>query len=959
VVSSIIGAKVQKQSMDIRQILKPALLCCLLGMGCVAVSSAAVEQQNVADLYEDALIKFQNQEISTAVIHLKNILKQDPNYLAAHLLLGQAYLQQGEGALAERELNTARQLGADRALISVPLGRAYKQQRKYRQILDHIQEGDFLPDLNSEIMVIRGEAYLERGEVDLAEKAFDKAVRFNPAATAPLLGQVSVFMRRGDFAAVDGVMQKALDMNPKDPEVWHTKGSVAHARNRFEEAVQFYRKALELKSGNYKLRVSMAGAYMDMGRYDLALKELEALDEGEGEESFDPQVPYLRGVIHSRLGDPEASRAAMVKAGDIMSRLPSEVKEAHLETLLLSSLIDYSLNRMDEAYASLDLYIRRAPGNPGARKLMASILLVRKQYDRVIQVLKPALGMIPNDYRLLTMLGTAYLKKGRHLRAIELLDKAVAQGGNAVEARTQLALSRLAQGRDEAGLKQLGEVFATTEEARLAGVTLVLEHLKRNQSGQAVAIAGMLSERNPENLNLLNLLASSEIAVGDIPAATRHLLQILNKDSGFLPAILNLAKIERASGQLEQARRRLEQAQDGNPGNTLVIAEMARLEEAGGKPQTAIDLMRKAVALNQQSVANNLYLGEMFIRHGMDHELNQHMQKLERLFPDNIRVIRLIGTSHLARGNPTKARTQFRRMSKAAGYNELLLLDAARLLRAAGDLEGAEWALLKVLEDDSRSLPAQIALAEVQLASGKQEPAAGTVAALMQFHPEEPGSHRLQAQLAMTRGDFAKAIASYKQAIEMGDTESSVRQLYQAYLMSGDVRAGVEFMQGQIESAPKGRDNSRFEKALAEGHLRLGDLKAAGAIYETLVDKGLKDAGVYNNLSMIRFKQGGKGALQLARKAHELAPDSPMVNDTLGWLLVKSGQPADGLRYLRNASLRAASNKTIKFHIAAALADLGREDEARRELRGLLSSGERFDGQAGAKALLERLTGDQ
>jgi len=62
--------------------------------GYIGVLHAAVEQLNVADLYEDALIKFQNKELSTAVINLKNILKQDPNFLAAHLLLCQAYLQQ-------------------------------------------------------------------------------------------------------------------------------------------------------------------------------------------------------------------------------------------------------------------------------------------------------------------------------------------------------------------------------------------------------------------------------------------------------------------------------------------------------------------------------------------------------------------------------------------------------------------------------------------------------------------------------------------------------------------------------------------------------------------------------------------------------------------------------------------------------------------------------------------------
>lgn len=942
--------------MNIKPFLQQTAFCCLLLICSAGISVAAEEQKSVAALYEEALIQFQNKELATAIIHLKNILKRDQNFLAAHLLLGQAYLRQGEGALAERELNTARQLGADQALISIPLGHAYQQQRKYRQILDEIKEGDFLPDLNSEIMAIRGRAYLEQGEIDNAGQAFAKAESYDPEATAPLLGQVAVLMRKGEFSTTDALLQRAADLGPQDSDVWQTKGAVFHAQHQFEQAVKFYRKALELQPDNYKAQVSLAGAYMDLGKYDQALEELEKL---RGKEVLDPQAPYLLGVVHSRLGDVKASKQAMVEASDIMSKLPTGVKEDHLESLLLSGLIDYSLNRMDEAYASLDLYVKRVPGNTGARKLMGSILFNRGQYDRVIQMLKPALGQIPNDYQLLTMLGTAYLKKGRHLRAIELLDRAVAVGGKAVEARTQLGLSLLAQGRGEVGLEQLGEVFAKAEDARLAGMTLVLERLKRHQNQEAVTIAKLLSERNPDNMNLLNLLASSEIAAGDIPAATKHLEQILKTDSGFLAAKINLAKIDLAQGRLEQARDRLEQAQKDHPGDTLVLAELARLEEASGNAEEAVELLRKVVALDESSVSNNLQLGEIYMRLGMQQELTQQMQKLERVFPNDIQVMRMIGVAHLSQGDPDKAKISFRRMSKAAGYSPRVLLEAARLSGMAGDLEGASWALMKVLEDNPRSIPAQIAMAEVQLASGKQQQAADTIGQMIQFHPDEPSSYRLQADLAMSKGEFPNAIAGYKKAIAMGDSQNTNVQLYQAYLLSGDVRAGVEFLEKTIESSPKGDNSYRLSKLLAEGYLRLGDTNAAGAIYTGLVDAGMKDPVVFNELSLIRFKQGGKDALELARKAHALAPDDPAINDTLGWILVQTGSPEKGLRYLRNANIRASTSKIIRYHIASALVDLGRKDEAQQELEGLLGSGGSFEDMDDAKALLKRITSDK
>lgn len=927
---------------------------CLLGLIHAGSALAVVERQAVSSLYEQALIKFQEKDLPTAVIHLKNALQDDPDFLAAHLLLGQAYVQQGQGALAERELNTALQLGADQALVSAHLGQALKQQRKYRQVLEQIREGNFLPDLNAEILVIRGDAYLELGEIENAQDAFTRAIRHNPAATSPLLGLISVLMRKGDFDAIRDPLRKAMELDPKDPEVWHTQGAVAHARHQFELAVRSYRQALELDPDAYRVRISSAGAYMDMGNYELALKELEQIGDAQ---TFDPQVAYLRGVAYSRLGNAQASREAMVKAAGVMAKLPTVAKEEHLETLLLSALIDYSMNRMDEAYDSLELYVRRVPGNAGARKLMGSILFGRGEYDRVVQVLKPALGQIPNDYKLLTMLGTAYMKLGRHLRAIELLDRAIEVGGDAVEARTQIGLGRLAQGQSDAGVEQLSAVFAATPEARVAGVTLVLEHLRRNENAQAVKIARLLSDRYPQDLELMNLLASAEIAVGDLDAATSHLEQILKLDSKFLGAELNLAKIDLALGRMAQSRRRIEAAQQNHPGNPLVMVEQARLEEAAGKSKVAIDLLLKALALDERSVSNNLYLGELYMRLGMFSELNQHMQKLERLFPEDVRVMRLIGLGHLAQNNRDLARTQFRRMSNTAGYNAPVLLDASRLLRASGDLDGATWALMKILEDAPRSVAAQVALAEVLLAADKREQAGKTIDQLLRFHPDVADSHRLQAELAMLRGELATAIAGFKQAIDMG-AQDAILGLYQAYLSTGDVGIGVRFLKTTLETQSQ-IDRTLLNKALAEGYLRLGDLNAAGDIYTTLIEAGTHDAEVLNNLAMIRFQQGDASAQALARRAHALAPDSPAINDTLGWILVKSGAPAEGLGYLRNASLMAAGNRNIHFHIAAALVFLGRREEAREALQGLMASGEQFPDRAEASVLLERLKAEE
>jgi len=112
---------------------------------------------------------------------------------------------------------------------------------------------------------------------------------------------------------------------------------------------------------------------------------------------------------------------------------------------------------------------------------------------------------------------------------------------------------------------------------------------------------------------------------------------------------------------------------------------------------------------------------------------------------------------------------------------------------------------------------------------------------------------------------------------------------------------------------------------------------------------------VLNDLALLRDAAGEDGALEAARDAHAIAPERVEVLDTLGWLLVRSGEPEAGLRYLREAHSRASEIAEIRYHVGAALAALGREAEARAELEAALGNDASFPGIEGARALLAEL----
>ena len=88
-----------------------------------------------------------------------------------------------------------------------------------------------------------------------------------------------------------------------------------------------------------------------------------------------------------------------------------------------------------------------------------------------------------------------------------------------------------------------------------------------------------------------------------------------------------------------------------------------------------------------------------------------------------------------------------------------------------------------------------------------------------------------------------------------------------------------------------------------------------------------------------------------------LAPESVDFLDTLGGILLRSGNPAEAVDPLDKAWQKAADRPAIGFHLSQALAATGKKDEALALLRRLLAAKDPFAERAQAQDLLRQIGG--
>jgi tetratricopeptide (TPR) repeat protein len=106
----------------------------------------------------------------------------------------------------------------------------------------------------------------------LAEDAATKAVRFDPSlAEAHLAMCGSIFLKTWQFQAANPECNRALELDPKDAEVYHFQSKMLAAVNRTQEALETQRIASRLDPLSRPW--ALGQAMLQARRYDEALSE--------------------------------------------------------------------------------------------------------------------------------------------------------------------------------------------------------------------------------------------------------------------------------------------------------------------------------------------------------------------------------------------------------------------------------------------------------------------------------------------------------------------------------------------------------------------------------------------------------------------------------------------------------------------------------------------------------------
>ncbi|MGD8630208.1 MAG: PEP-CTERM system TPR-repeat protein PrsT [Gammaproteobacteria bacterium] len=905
---------------------------------CHVFSAAATAQNYLAE----ARTLMDKGEYDAAVIQLKNVLLLEPDNAGAHLLLGNAFIESRDAASAEKEISRARELGMDAVNWKVPLGRAYLLSGKHDKLLREVTlEEQFPAAVRADILQLHGQAFLAKRQFPEADDNFRAVLALQPERSEALLGRARIAYYQQQRNKAAELIDEVLQRDPRSAEAWMMRGGLLSNSGDHQGASKAYQRALEIDPQMSAARAAKATAHTTLGEYDAALREIETIRSDYANSYL---ANYLAALVYFQKQD---LNQALTFIHDALGIAPD-----HLPSQLLAGSIYYRKGQYRQAEEYLRPYWNANPGDARTAKLLAISLVKTGRQQAAIEVLEKSLQANPDEAQLLAILGSLLTRTGQADKGLEYLERAAEAAPESAAILTELAIGHLVSGDTGQAVTELQGAVELDDDVVQADMLLVLMQLRKGKTGEALRSARQFAEKYPENVIARNLLGRACLAVRDYPSARAAFEKALALDAASVPARMGLADIDLQQGHRESAKQHYRAVLKQDEGNLQASLAMAKLAFQQGQKEAAKHYLLKARSRHPEDIKSALLLSELYRQEQDAGRALELARSAAASQPRNPGVLKVLARAQLEAGDIEGGIATLETLAGVVPSAAPVHYRIAQLYLQLKNAAAARNSLERAIDLQQDYPVAQATLGRLEIVEKDYAAAEKIARALQQTHPRAADGYQLEGDLLAAQGQFRAAVAAYEKAYGLEASARLAMNIFNMRNLTGEGEQAAAALQAWLNNHPQDNDT---RMALAGYLQQQGRLDEATTEYLAILGQDPDNLNALYSVAWLYQRQGSDKGVAYAEQAYELAPQRPEIIDTLGWLLVQNGNQQRGLVLLQEAVSSAPDRLEMRYHMAVALAEVGRRDEARRELMWILEQDKDFSKAAETRALLDKL----
>lgn len=901
---------------------------------------ACSEDQSSDDHVVLAEQLLQNEEVTAAVIELKNALQKNGGSAKARWLLGKAYLDQGDPESAAKELERASDLGWDRNMVQPALAEALLAVGKYAQIRE-LSLLNLKVDAEARVLAIQAQSELEQGEIDAAEKLLREADKRAPGSTEVLMARAKIDFDQQEYEESLASLDEVLAAEPEFVPAIQMRGDVLMAQEKVEEAIQAYGAAIKLDEDDLDLRFKRALLRMQQQDFDASRRDVAYILRNSRKHGG---ANYLNGLLQFNKGEYEKAAASLAISEPLSTVFPV------LHFYLASA--HFMQNNLDQAMSFAGQFVDRVPDSVGGRKLLAAIHLRQADYQGVERVLSPLIQSDIEDAGILNIMANALLRDGRGPEGLALLERVSALEAESAEAQLRHGAGLLLEGQDDRAVEQFEKALAMDPTLPQAEVMLVLGLLQQKNYPAAIEAAKTYRDGASDKPMAHNLLGYVYMQAKQPNAAKEVFDASLQLEADNPSAHLYLSQMALDRGDLETARSHsatiLEERTDFLP----ALMQMGRIAEAAEDQQALLGYLTRATDAHPTALQARIVLGRYYLASQEPDKVAPLFITLDKAQKESPQALRVLAMAHLATRSFDEALHSLDQLDAITTSTAIEHHWMAEAAAGKGDTARVKLELQSALELDENFVLSRIAVARAARAEGDQKAFDLHLKKLTEIAPENADVLQLRAIVAHKSGDTAKAIRLAKRAFEIAPGTAQLLDVVAYSNAAGETTNAIRVLSSWLDDHP---NDVAALLALAEIQQATRQLDEAMAQYKRILEVQDDNTIALNNLAWYLREQNPKQALEYAKRSAKISPDSPEVLDTLAVVMYLNNDMEGAKRTIALALRKGSANPSISYHGAMIHAETGNKNTARDTLQRLLSKGESFPEEAAARKLLAEL----
>ena len=724
-------------------------------------------------------------------------------------------------------------------------------------------------------------------------------------------------------------------------------GSLAARKNDATGAEDELQRAL-------KLDPNSAFAHMSMGNFYLLRKDITRAGE---EFKTAAQLAPIRSIHRLRYADFQARSGALEDARASLKEITRQAPD-YIPAWLLGAQLAFNEKKYDESLLLLENVTSRDHENIDARLLQSEDWLAKGETKNAVSNLEALDKTYPNVPGIKYYLARAYVQNDDPSRAITELNKAIATKPDYAEAVLLLAELNLKAGNFQPVVTAMTELLKKRPDMAAAQSLLAEAYRSMGQLDEAAAVIRQQIKALPNNSQayfVLGVILRQQNKTAEARQAFEKTIELA--PDNLLPTD-QLVELDIVSKNFDGALQRVQTALQKTPKSAGLYLIESKIYTAQRAWDQAEAVLLKALELDPNySPAYESLIATYIAANKLPQAVSELQVYLTKR-PDDPRVLMTLGATYDKQKETLKARDAYEKLLAknpdfAPALNNLAYLYAEKLndvdkayelARKARDLrpdpsitDTLGWVLYKK--------------GDYQEALGLLQESAGKLAqnADAQFHLGM--ASYMMGQTEVARVAFQEALKAAADFEGKGEAQRRLR------LLGNEESATLS--REELESIVKQQpDDPLAGLYLADAYEREKAFPQAAAEYERVLKINPKLLSALVKLAQLNAGplQNSEKALDLAKKARELAPNDAKVGGLLGKIAYRTGNFTWAYSLLQDSARQLADDPVVLHDDAWAAYSLGKVTDARRLMQSAIQAAPASPISEDAKSFL-RFTG--